>query len=236
MKSKDKINEALKRISAGRRRTNLLRKYEQTAIAYLVRIMPSWVKPDMLTALGFSGNLLIAVSFVLARFYDERYLLLGVLGFAISWFGDSLDGRLAYYRGRPRKWYGFTLDLLTDWLGIVAMGLGFLIYAQGVMKYVGYLIVAFYGWEMLIALVRYKVTGEYSIDSGVLGPTEVRIIFSIVLIIEVLFPGSIFYFAILAALALFAAGLIDTVKLLKKADSRDIQERQNSNQTSGDSR
>jgi phosphatidylglycerophosphate synthase len=227
MKSKTGLNNALRRIYKGRQRTNLLKKYEQAALAFLVQILPAWVKPDMLTALGFFGNLIVGLSFVIAKYFGEMYLLLGVAGFAISWFGDSLDGRLAYYRNRPRKWYGFSLDLITDWLGIIIMGAGFIVYAQGVMKIFGYFLVTLYAWEMIIALVRYKVTDNYSIDSGVFGPTEVRIIFSLVLILEVLFNGVIYYFAGAAVVGLIVAGIVDTIKLLKSADNRDKNERKN---------
>jgi phosphatidylserine synthase len=44
---------------------------------------------------------------------------MGYFGFAINWFGDSLDGRIAYYRNTPRKWYGFALDCIMDWLSLV---------------------------------------------------------------------------------------------------------------------
>ena len=41
---------------------------------------------------------------------------------------------------------------------------------------------------MIISQLRYKVTDKYSIDSGILGPTEVRIIFSFALLLGVLLP------------------------------------------------
>ncbi|KAB2825439.1 MAG: CDP-alcohol phosphatidyltransferase, partial [Paludibacter sp.] len=95
---------ALKVISSDRERTNILRKYEQNLIAYLVQRIPSWISSDMLTLIGFSGSIIIFVGFVLATYLHSSFLLLGVAGFLISWFGDSLDGRVAYYRKKPRKW------------------------------------------------------------------------------------------------------------------------------------
>jgi phosphatidylglycerophosphate synthase len=68
----------------------------------------------MLTFIGVSGSLIVLSGFILAVYVHKNYLLLGVPGFVINWFGDSLDGRLAYFRKKPRKWYGFTLDLVTD--------------------------------------------------------------------------------------------------------------------------
>ena len=100
---------------------------------------------DMLTAIGFSGSLVILLSFILATYIDRTYLLLGVVGFLISWFGDSLDGRVAYYRNKQRKWYGFALDLTTDWIGIVLMGFGFVIYTVDQWEVIGFCIVVLYG-------------------------------------------------------------------------------------------
>ena len=124
---KDNTSSILQTISEGRERTNILRKYEQNTIAFLVQRIPSWISSDMLTGIGLFGNLLVAMSFILATYFNKYYLLIGVLGFMISWFGDSLDGRIAYFRKKARKWYGFTLDITTDWIGIIFIGLGFMV-------------------------------------------------------------------------------------------------------------
>jgi len=220
--------QALKIISSDRERTNILRKYEQNLIAYLVQRIPSWISSDMLTFIGFSGSILIIIGFILATYFHPSFLLLGVAGFMISWFGDSLDGRVAYYRKKPRKWYGFALDITADWLGIILMGLGFVVYASGPWEMFGFGFVVMYGWEMITTLVRYKITGKYSIDSGLLGPTEVRIVLSLIFILEVLIHDSILYMAVVATSLLFIANIVDTFKLLKLADECDISEKEQS--------
>src|SRR5690554_6601464 len=127
-KHKESLDDVVKSISQGRERTNFLRRYEQKALAYLVQVIPSWISSDMLTAIGLGGSVLVFLAFVLSVTVGKAWLLLGLAGFFISWFGDSLDGRIAYYRNRPRKWYGFSLDITVDWLGIILMGLGFVFY------------------------------------------------------------------------------------------------------------
>lgn len=213
-------------ISTGRDRTNILRKPEQYLIAYLVQRIPLWISSDMLTGIGFLGNILTFLSFILAAYIEPVYLLLGVLGYAISWFGDSLDGRIAYYRHKARKWYGYALDVTIDWLGIVLMGLGFVIYVDGSWEIIGFAFVVLYGWEMITTTVQYKITGKYSIDSGLFGPTEVRIILSLIFIFEVLFPGSILFASSLVTAILLVTNLIDTKKLLKMGDENDIIEKE----------
>jgi hypothetical protein len=152
--------------------------------------------------------------------------LIGVFGFMVCWFGDSLDGRIAYFRNKQRKWYGFALDITADWIGVVLMGWGFVIYIDNTWEILGFLFVILYGWEMMTTLLRYKITNKYSIDSGLFGPTEVRIVISMILVLEVAFKGSILYSAALACALLFITNIIDTNKLLKLANDRDIEERE----------
>lgn len=217
--------EVIKTISEGRTRTNLLRKYEQSTLAYLVQRIPAWMNSDMLTAIGFLGSVIVFLSFVLAAYVNRYLLLIGVLGFVISWFGDSLDGRVAYYRHKPRKWYGFSLDVTVDWLGVILMGGGFIVYAISPWKIIGFLFVVLYGWEMITALLRYKIINQYSIDSGVFGPTEVRILISLILLLEVIFKNSIIYTSSLACLVLLIMNILETKKILQLADERDKNER-----------
>jgi phosphatidylglycerophosphate synthase len=219
------VTEILDAIAQGRQRTNLLRKYEQRLIAFLVRFIPLWVSSNMLTAVGFLGNVLVFLSFVLAAKINGYWLFLGIAGFAISWFGDSLDGRIAYYRNKPRKWFGFALDIAVDWLGIVLIGLGFILYANGYLKIVGYAFITFYGLEIIIALMKYKITGNYSIDAGLLGPTEARIVISLFLLIEIIFRGTLQYMALAAVAVLVISSFSELKKLLDAADAQDREEK-----------
>ena len=228
--NRNKMATTLNLIAKDRKRTNILRKSEQNTIAYLVQRMPSWLTSDGLTAIGFFGNLMVAGSFVLGTLFNRYWLLLSLLGFVINWFGDSLDGRLAYYRNKPRKWYGFSLDVTVDWIGTILIGLGFMIYAPGFWKYIGFLFVVLYGWEMITAQLRYKVGGQYSIDSGIFGPTEVRLLLAFIITLEVFIPGSIQYLASTACIFLLISNLMEARRLLRLADQRDIEERQTKEQ------
>ncbi len=221
-----KTSEVLNSVFGDRSRTNLLKKYEQQAIAWLVQRIPRRITSNFLTGVGFFGYIVVFASFVLASFYGRFWLLLGLPGFIINWFGDSLDGRLAYYRKKPRKQYDFTLDITIDWLSIILIGLGYIIYAEGVWEVFGYGFVAMYAWEIILALIRYRITGKYSIDSGKLGPTEVRIVIGTIMVAEVLLPGSILFSAVLLVTAIFVVNIIDTRKLLRVADEIDKNEAQ----------
>lgn len=216
------MSDTKKSISQDRKRTNVLHTQELALIAYLVERMPRWVTSNMLTTIGLCGNLLVALFMLLGALTGESWwLLLTPLGFAINWFGDSLDGRLAYYRGKPRKWFGFCLDIVVDWIGIVAIGLGYYSYVAPEWKLVGFIFVALYGAEMIISQLRYKVTDRYSIDSGLLGPTEVRIILALLFSSEYFFPGSIQWIGLAISVVLLIAFLSDFAGLLALANERD---------------
>ena len=219
------MTKSLRLISTDRQRTNILRVWEQKSIAYLVQKVPSWISSDGLTGIGFFGNLMVAASFVLGFYFSPYWLLLSLPGFVINWFGDSLDGRLAYYRNKSRKWYGFSLDVTVDWIGTLLIGTGYTIYATGLWKYAGFFFVVLYGWEMITSQLRYKIGGKYSIDSGIFGPTEVRLLLAIIISLEVVVPGSLQYLATAACVVLIISNMIETRKLLALADERDKAER-----------
>jgi hypothetical protein len=224
-KTENNATSALSKITKGRTRTNILKKLEQRCLAYLVQRIPRWVSSDMLTALGLAGAAMTAVGFWLAGYGNRYWLFLGVAGFAINWFGDSLDGRVAYFRSCPRKWYGFSLDCTADWLTNIFIGLGYIAYEDSQWEILGFLFVVLYGWAMKTMLIRYKVTDTYTIDSGLLGPTEVRMLISMFLVLEVFVPGSLVITSGAACVILFAINVSDTVKLLKLANIRDENER-----------
>ena len=225
MKNKKSFSVILRTIAQDRERTNILRNGEQKLIAYLVQRVPKWINSDGLTAIGLVGNLFVAACLVLATYVSEVFLLISLIGFVVNWYGDSLDGRLAYFRNVPRKWYGFSLDVTVDWIGLSMIGLGYFIYAAPQWKWLGYIFVVLYGWEMITAQLRYNVTGKYSIDSGIVGPTELRVVLMAILAAEYFFMGSVYYSISIACLILVGTNFTDTIKVLKAADQRDIREK-----------
>lgn len=214
-------NAIAQRTFSDRKRTNILKKAEQLTIVFLLPKVPKFISPNILTLLGTLGSGFVFLAFILGTYVTNWYLLLGIIGLGINWLGDSLDGRLAYYRNIPRRWYGFALDIIADWIGIVLIGFGYYIYAENGTQIVAFAFVALYGWSIIISQLRYKITNEYSIDSGFVGPTELRFIIAFILILEVLFHGSITYLTGSITILLLIINIIDSFKLLKLGDLRD---------------
>ncbi len=212
-------------IFADRKRTNILRAGEQQFIHFLLRQIPGFITPNIMTAIGMFGSMIVCAGFLLGANFGGSFIPIGIIGLFINWFGDSLDGRLAYYRGIARKWYGFALDIIMDWLSIILIGMGYYFYAAESTRILSFLFVVLYGWSMIISLLRYKILGVYRIDAGLLGPTELRVIIAMILILEATVPGSITYSALATALILFAINLKDTNALLELGNDRDRKER-----------
>jgi hypothetical protein len=212
------------RISSDRKRTNLLKGIEQPTLIFLCRVLPAWLSPNLLTFVGFIGSLIVFTGFYFAR-QNVYYLSVSIIGLAIQWFGDSLDGRIAYYRNITRKWYGFALDMSMDWVSTVLMAAGFHIYMAEPYKMIAIAFMAGYAWGMMMALIRYKITDVYAIDFGLIGPTEIRIIISLILIITILQPQSLVIMATAVVAVIFMVNINDFLKLLKSGNEKDRQEK-----------
>ena len=209
--------------SQDRKRTNILKSAEHRAVQYFCSRLPQWVTPDMLTAFGFFGSLVAGAGLWLGGF-NRFFLLFAIIGLVMHWLGDSLDGRLAYYRNRPRKWYGWALDINTDLTSVCIIGLGFYLYLTAY-KIVAFVFVAAYCGSMIIALLRYKITNKYTIDSFYLGPTELRMMIALFLLIEIFRPGALLHFGFAGSLLLLVFNLLESYKLLRLADQKDRDEK-----------
>jgi len=157
---------------------------ERPILQWLCAHMPVWVNPDILTAIGVCGGLIIAVSYWLCNF-DKNFLWLADVGFVVNWFGDSLDGSLARYRKIERFRYGYfvdhTLDTLTQTMICIGLGLSpFVGFNYAMLALVGYLQLG------ILTFVNAAVTGVLKMSYGKIGPTEIRVI--------IVGANAIFYF------------------------------------------
>ena len=152
----------------------LLAPLERPALNWFVTRMPLWVNPDILTAIGILGAVLICGGYCLSNKYSE-FLWLASLGFVVNWFGDSLDGNLARYRKIERPKYGFFVDHTVDSFNevLIVLGLGLSPYVSfniACLGLIGYLLMS------ILVYIRTYVNGVFQLSYGKLGPTEVRVI------------------------------------------------------------
>jgi phosphatidylglycerophosphate synthase len=135
--------------------------------------MPAWVTPDGLTSIGFAGAVTVCAGYWLSN-SSIQFLWLAVAGFGLHWFGDSLDGSLARFRGIERPRYGYFLDHSVDALGntIIAIGLGLTPFVRmdvALFALVGYLLLS------IFVFLKRQVLDEIQLSFLALGPTEIRV-------------------------------------------------------------
>jgi archaetidylinositol phosphate synthase len=147
---------------------------ERPALNWLAVHSPKWMSPDIYTAIGVAGSIIILVGYVLSRFHPV-FFWLASFGFLVNWYGDSMDGTLARYRHIERPRYGFFVDHITDAFGqlLIFVGLGLSPYVNfniASLTLVAYLLMS------VLAYIRIYLVGEFRISYGMLGPTEARVL------------------------------------------------------------
>jgi phosphatidylglycerophosphate synthase len=134
--------------------------------------MPSWVTPDMLTALAFFAAVGIAICFVAAPYWNFAYLTVAFL-FFVHWFGDALDGTIARVRKIERPRYGHYIDHLLDSVSI-SLILGSLTISAITSTAIWLWALAGFLLIMIHTLLISSVLGEFHLSLGLIGPTEAR--------------------------------------------------------------
>jgi phosphatidylglycerophosphate synthase len=153
---------------------NLLARSERRLLNWICARMPSWVRPDYLTAVGMVGALMVFAGY-LASNLDPDWLWLAIGGYVVQWFGDSTDGSLARFRRIERPRYGYFLDHSCDGLAttLVVLGIGLSPYVSmevALVALAGYLLMSIH------AFLSVKVLGELRLSYLAAGPTELRFI------------------------------------------------------------
>jgi archaetidylinositol phosphate synthase len=152
----------------------LLGPLERPALRWLAAHLPRRVKPDHLTIIGILGAGLVFLGYLLTRWFPG-FVWLASLGFAVNWFGDSLDGTLARYRKIERPRYGYFVDHTVDafTMVLIFIGLGLSPYVRldlAALCAVGYLMMS------VLAHVGAFVSGRFQVSYARIGPTELRVV------------------------------------------------------------
>ena len=160
--------------TAVRQQTSILAPLERICLSWLARNMPSWVKPDHLTLLGFAAMLIAAVFYALAKWWAPALLLVN-LCLAVNWFGDSLDGTLARTRNKQRPRYGFYVDHIIDAFGILSILCGLAVSGYMTWAIALAVLVVYFLISIDVYLATYTI-GTFKLSFYKLSPTELRIL------------------------------------------------------------
>ena len=168
--------QALRFREAKRTQESFLASMEKKTLLWLAARTPGWINSDHLTALG-----LLAMAAAGAGYWWSRTntsgLLVVILGLAVNWLGDSLDGTLARVRNCPRPRYGFYVDHIVDAFGALFLlgGLALSGYMSSLIA-IG-LLIAYLLLSIEVYLASYTL-GDFKISYFKMSPTELRILLS----------------------------------------------------------
>jgi phosphatidylglycerophosphate synthase len=172
---------------AVRIQTSILNAAEKKILVWLAERQPRWMTSDILTYIGVSGAVMIAAGYMLSS-VNIRWLWFSSLGFAVNWYGDSLDGTLARVRGHQRPVYGYyldhTVDAINEFIMVLGIGLSGLMHLD-----LALIILAFYFMLTINVSINAHLKKEFRLTYAKLGPTEFRIIMVIVNTLFILVPA-----------------------------------------------
>lgn len=176
----DAAGEATKGTSSSapeRSNQSFVHKHEQRLLNFLVKRLPLWVTPDILTIIGVIGMIMAGVSYHLYLHVHPAWIHLGSLGLLINWYGDSLDGHCARYRKMSRPNYGFFVDIMADLLGTSLWIIGGVGYSGLVDSTLAAIV--FILFETLVVLDLFAIAlahEQHRVDAAGVSGTEVRIV------------------------------------------------------------
>ena len=159
---------------AVRIQTSILNALEKKVLVWLAVRQPKWMTSDILTYIGTFGAVTIAVGYILSS-RNINFLWLSSIGFAINWYGDSLDGTLARVRKTQRPIYGYyidhTIDAINEVMIFLGAGLSGLMHLDiALMALVMYLLIT------INVSINAHLKKEFKLTYAKLGPTEFRIL------------------------------------------------------------
>jgi phosphatidylglycerophosphate synthase len=152
---------------------NVLASSERHLLTWLCGRMPAWITPDKLTSFGMIGAVAIFAGYA-ASGQDPEWLWLAIVGYAVQWFGDSMDGSLARYRSIERPSYGYFIDHSCDGIAtmLILAGIGFSPFVRldvALFAMAGYLLLSIH------AYLSARVIGDFKLSYLAAGPTELRL-------------------------------------------------------------
>lgn len=157
--------------------TGILAAAEKRLLIWIARRLPAWVNSDHLTLLALAAMAATGASFWLARSWPPA-LALVVLGLALNWFGDSLDGTLARVRKHERPRYGYYVDHVLDVFGMTLL-VGGIALSGYMTPVIALSMLAAYLLVSAEAYLSTYVSGTFRMAFLKVGPTELRIVLSI---------------------------------------------------------
>jgi archaetidylinositol phosphate synthase len=168
-----KLSSSIIFITIKRINNSPISQYEESILKKIVPIVPNWITPDVLTYFAFSAMLLSGILYFI--YPDHNYYLL-IISFCIvvNWLADSLDGKIAKYRGISRPEYGDYLDHGFDVFSLAVIGLG-LSFSKAANTHAWFVFTVIILAAFAINFLKAGITHIFYLSMFGVGPTDARI-------------------------------------------------------------
>ena len=156
---------------------SILANVEKRALVWMAARLPHRINADHLTALGLLAMVGVGASYWASR-WNELALLGAVVGLALNWFGDSLDGTVARVRNHQRPRYGFYVDHVVDVTSMLLLCAG-LALSPHMSPVAALLLLSAYLMVSAEAYLATHACGIFHVSLLKVGPTELRILLAV---------------------------------------------------------
>lgn len=160
--------------NAHRIQKSLLSALEKRVLQWFAKHMPERISSDHLTLLAISSMALAGLAYALSH-YTLLWLHAVNILLVLHWFGDSMDGTLARYRGCERPRYGYYVDHMMDSFALLFV-LGGLAISPLMSERVAFGLLVAYLLLSINAYLAAQTRGEFRISFLKLSPTELRLL------------------------------------------------------------
>ena len=153
---------------------NPLAGLERRCLIWMAGRLPRWATSDGLTALALAAMALTGIAYARGPGHPGA-LLMAIVGLALNWFGDSLDGTLARVRRQQRPRYGFYVDHVVDCFGVLFVLAGLAWSGYMTPSIAMALLIAYFMLSIEIYLATYCLA-VFRLSFWGVGPTELRLV------------------------------------------------------------
>ena len=196
------------------KQSNLAESPKSMLLIWFASNAPQLLSPSILRIRILIGDLIIAVSLVLAAYIHVNYLLICIIGFVANWLSFYIDGKLIENKeGSESSSQNILLDAVINWISTLLISIGFVVYVGSPFFLFGVLLVILYSWRMVISLLHKVLNINDTIDSESLNSSQLKLLIILMIITEVFIPWSILYSAVFIIAFLMVTNIIKVKNL-----------------------
>jgi len=160
------------------------KRFENKLKEVVVPRLPLWLGTQQLTYMTILWCIVIIGFSYLAQF-NVHYLWVVSLAIGLQWLTDLLDGAVGRYRNEGLVKWGFYMDHFLDYVFLASIVVGYFFFTEP-QYYIHLLfLLAIFAGYMVNSFLYFGATHNFKISQHGIGPTEIRILFIVVNVLNI---------------------------------------------------